>query len=449
MSQRRRTAALLAAGVTCLLSAALPMVTAHAAGEPGSGLGSFGMSAVAHGVQLTIGEPTYCFTTPSGTNGCEGDLPHAESELANGPIGSGTASIAWPGSLAADAGSLAVTAGAPSQATAADYPNRAYVKTGSTPDTVTNTMVQGSTMKAQAKATTTSAEAHVNSLSAAGVGTFGPTSGITNTSLVSASKAVAKAASNVSDINLAAGVVHIGSVQSTVEASSDGKTGAAKGTTTVSGATVAGVPVTIDENGVSANGNGLTLDALNKTVNDALVQGGITLLVSAPQKVVDGASVVYTSGGLVFVFKQMGYQTSVVLGNASASVRSTPALVFPTSGGSTGGSVPGTTGGHTIGSSSGGSTGAVGTSGGGLLSGVGSTGGSVTPPVTDPGSVPLPSTVDPILAASPISVGTHPLGPLSVLLGLLGSGLLLAGLRRLPDRILETTAPVCPLEETV
>jgi hypothetical protein len=442
---RRRAVALLASGATCLLSAGLPIVTAHADNAPGSGLGSFGMSASAPGVQLKFGEPTYCFTTPAGLNGCEGVVPEATSQLQNGPIGGATAAIAWPGSLAANAGSLLITANGsvPSQASMLNDPVRAEVKTGSTPDTVTYNSVPGSSMKAVAKETITSADAWIDNLSIAAVGTIGSVAGHTTTSLTGPKQATSKATSQVSDV-LLAGVVRIGSVSATATAVTDGITAKVKGSTTVSNATVAGIPVTIDETGVHAMGNGTALDPATSQVSNALSAAGITLLVTKPQGTPVGAGVAYTSGSLVAVFSQMGYSVAVNLGGANVSVSASPGFASdlpasPTSPQNNPGVPPVSNPGTIVP----GSPGTPGTAGTPPLS------GAVQPPTTDPGTtVPAPTTVDPVLAAEHAKLGRGALSPWLVALGLLGTGLVLAGLRRLPDRILESTAPVCPLEET-
>lgn len=440
---RRSGAALVAAGVGCLAVGAFPAVHAAADSEPGSGFGSFALSASAPGAQLTVGEPTYCYTSPAGLQGCDGNVPEATSNLANGPTGSATAAIAWPGALAADIGNLIITASngqAPDQTRTLNDPVRAQVRTGQSPDTVTYDSVPGATMKAVAKPDVTSADAHVQSLTAAGIGTFGPQTSTTLTQLTGPKSGSSTATSSASDIDLAGGVVHIRSVQSTAAATTDGTTAKVTGKTTVTGATVAGVPVTIDERGVSVQGQGVALSTLTSTVNTALAQAGLVLRVSEPQGKPIGSAVTYNAGSLVAVWKPPGgYQLSVVLGGANVSVKagkafsfnSGPPVVFPTTGGTTAavpvsGSVPGTG-----------------------LSGTPST-GSVGPLVAGPGggSVSAPQTA-PQLA--PVASASGLFGGLSPWLGafvLLGSGLMAAGFRRLPDKVLAASPSVCPLEES-
>lgn len=433
MTPRRRSGvALLAAGSMCLLGSVLP---AFAADEPGSQLGSWGLSASAPGVQLRYGDPTYCFTTPASTNGCEGVVPEATSSLQNGPIGSAIASIVWPGSLAANLGSLIITAGGsdvPDSARTLNYPVRAEARTGASPETVTNDQVQGTSMKATAKDTSTSAAATVDDMSAEAAGTFGSIKGTTDTSLTGPRAAVSKAFSSVSDISFAAGVVRIGSVTSTAEATTDGTKATVKGSTTVSGATIGGVPVTIDERGVTVQeaNNPLATSA----VNAALQQAGMTLLVSEPQGKPEGADVVYTTGSLVAVFTSPnGYSVSVVMGGANVAATAAPGYdgtLPPDAPIDTGVTPPVGSGGAP-----------------GIVGDPGTSPGSVTSPTV--GEAPPTSTEPPgpVLASGRAELPGG-LSPWLVATGLLGSGLMMAGMRRLPDRVLETLPPTCLFEET-
>ncbi|MDQ1374834.1 MAG: hypothetical protein QOJ09_2172 [Actinomycetota bacterium] len=435
---RRSGLVLLASGLGSAVIGVFPSVHASAADDPGSGFGSYALSASAPGAQLTVGEPTYCYTSPAGLQGCDGVVPIATSTLSNGPTGSATAAVAWPGALAADLGSLIITASngaAPDQARMLNDPVRAQVRTGQTPDTVTYDSVPGATMKAVAKATITSADAHVDKLTAAGLGVFGPQTSSTTTKLSGPKTGFATATASASDITIA-GVVHIGSVTSTATATTDGTTATAKGTTEVTDVTVAGVPVTVDEKGVSVRGSGVALSTLTNTVNSALSQAGLTLLVSQPQGKPIGSAVTYNAGSLVAVFKpDPTHLFSVVMGGANVSVKAGKAFSF----GSTGG-----TGGFT------GTTGTLpsGTTGTGGLSGSPSTTGGSTASATTGGTdVPPPQTLTPATSAA----STKPLyGGLSPWLGgfgLLGATLMAFGFKRLPDRVLEAVPSVCPLEE--
>jgi hypothetical protein len=431
---------LLASGIASAVVAVFPAVHASADGEPGSGFGSFALSASAPGAQLTVGEPTYCYTSPSGLQGCDGNVPEATSNLSNGPTGSATAAVVWPGALAADIGNLIITASngqAPDQTRAHNDPVRAQVRTGQNPDTVTYDSVPGTTMKAVAKASVTSADAHVQGLSAAGVGTFGPLASTTLTQLTGPKSAVSKATTTASDIALGGGVVHIGSVESTATATTDGVTAKVTGKTTVSDVTVAGVPVTIDERGVTVRGSGIALKTLTDTVNSALSQAGLVLRVSEPQGKPSGSTVDYNAGSFVAVFKpQAGYTFSVVIGSANVSVKAGKAFDLGTIGGTTGVST-GTIGGT---STTGGSS--------GLTAVPTTTGGSIPTSSTGDAGVPAPETLEPTTPAASAHGLYGGLSPWLGAFGLLSAGLVAAGIKRLPDRVLEAVPSACPYQES-
>ncbi|MGB8651410.1 MAG: hypothetical protein WCD35_12195 [Mycobacteriales bacterium] len=438
MTRRRSALALLAAGSACLVSAALPAVHAVAAdADPGSGLGSFNLAASAPAVQARFQEPTYCYGTAAATNGCELVLPEAVSTLRNGPIGTGLASVAWPGTLASSAGSLLITASngqVPDSATALNDPVKAEARTSTGPDTVTYDQVPGTTMKAVAKDDRISAEASIDQAQATPFGSFGKTSGTSSTVLTGPSTAVATARSTVQDITLA-GVVHLGSVTSEATATTDGKQATVHGTTLVTGATIANVPVTIDEHGVSVAGTSLPVSTATDTVNTALRNLGMTIALAQPNGKPDGASVTYNAGGVVLMWTpQPGYTATVVLGGANVSVVASPAFSFtmpafapPPMSGPVSAPVTGGT--------------------------------SSLPSLGSPGSAPAPQLPGPVTAGAPNPVMAPVLAaahaklpgglPVAyVLLGVVGCGLIAAGLRRLPDQVLAASAAACPLEET-
>ena len=437
---QRSALALMGAGSVCLAATLYPAVHATAAAaEPGSGLGSFNLSASAPGVQFRQQEPNYCYGTPAATNGCEGVIPEAVSTLRNGPIGTGLAAVVWPGSLMGSFGSLLITASggkAPAGATVLNDPVKAEAHTNVGPDTVTYNQVPGTTMKAVAKDTEVSAAATVSASQDNPVGTFGKSTGTSSTVLTGPSTAVATAHSSVQDVSLAAGQVHIAGVTSDAKATTDGKTAKVVGKTVVTGMTIAGIPVSVDEHGVTVQGSSLPLSPATDVVNAALSSAGMSIALSQPSGKPDGESATYIAGSLVFVWTQQpGYSTTVVLGGANVSVVASPGFNYtPPSTGFTG---PGTTTPFTgTGTAPGPTTGAVQAPGPQLP-------GVTSPTVTGP----APSTATPVLAAAKRTLPGG-LSPWLAVVGLLGSGLLAAGLRRLPDRVLEMTPPTCLFEET-
>jgi hypothetical protein len=165
-------------------------------------------------------------------------------------------------------------------------------------------------------------------------------------------------------------------------------------------------------------------------VNTALTQAGMTVLVSSPSGKPTGADVDYDAGSLIIVWKQQGAGTlTLLVGGAQVSVKSSPGFDLGSTDGGTTGDLGGTTGGVTVPSSG----------------QPGITPGSVDVPT---GGAPAPSTTGaPPVVANPVASVTglfHGLSPWLVVLGALGAFLVMAGLRRLPDQVLATSAAACP-----
>lgn len=445
MTRSRRACA--ATGSATLLATAVlafgPGIAPVAADTtPGSGLGYFALAARATGAQVRIKEPNFCFGTAAAQNGCELVQPEATSTLRNGPLGKGVAAIVWPGALAADVGSLIITASngqVPDQARMLNDPVRAVAETNTSHETASYDSVPGTSMHATAKAQKSTADASVESSQVTPVGTFGKTTGSSVVELTGPSQATASGHSKASDINLG-GVLKIDSVTSDVVATTDGTTGKATGKTVVSGMTIAGQPVTVDGDGVHVAGNSpLPVQVAQAAVNTALAGAGMKILLGPPASHVDGAGVDYTAGSLVVFWEpQAGNQFTVTLGGASVSVDSAPGLAD---------FVPPATGGGTpeqpavqqpVTAPVSGITGIVGSAPPPTVGGA---------PTVDPVTAPATGVVEaPVLASRKVSLPDG-LSPAYAILGTLGSVFLMLGLRRLPDRLLEATPALCLLEE--
>jgi hypothetical protein len=128
----------------------------------------------------------------------------------------------------------------------------------------------------------------------------------------------AGSSTSVSDLDVA-GVLQIQSIRSEVTAAVGGVAGSAahRESFTISGATVAGQPVTIDNDGVHVSGQTLGGDLLaaQKQVDQALAAAGVAVrtFAAAPPKVADdGTTAAVSSGGLVISLAPSG-QASVEL----------------------------------------------------------------------------------------------------------------------------------------
>lgn len=432
-SPRRSGAVLLLTGIACLVGAGLPVLHASAEeDDPGSGFGFFNLAANAPVVQVREDYATSnCSASPAGTAACEGVLNETVSTLRNGPIGHALASVGWPGTLGGNLGSLILVAqpGAPQQVAALNDPIRAENFTSGKEDTVTNTTVPGTLMTATATAAKVAASASIGQSETTGLGSFGKITSDTSINLTGPAKAEVKAHSLVQDIDL--GVLHLGAVTSTATGTTNGTVATASGKTVVTGATVNGVPITIDEHGISVDTQNVPFPAqVTEGVNSALSQAGMTVLVSAPSTTKSAGDVEYNAGSLVLVWKQQGAGTmTVMIGGAQLSLKSTPSVDFG------GGDQGGTTGDLGVGT-----TGTLGTGGAPLVPGT--PGFSGEPPAT----APLPSSgpAPEVVTAASNAAMPHGLPPWAGLLGGAGAVLLMAGLRRLPDRVLEATSTDCP-----
>jgi hypothetical protein len=433
---RRSAAVLVATGLVCLGTSALLASGATAEAEPGSGLGSFALSANAPVLQARFDYAAQrCTADPAGTAGCEGVVNETVSRLSNGPVGYALSSIAWPGTLAGNLGSLLVTAGGsqvPPEASALNSPIRAEAHTGRKPvvtDYPPPPAPVVAHMTADAQATKVTATAALGGLQQPTVGSLGASSSRTVTELTGVSSARATAHSEVQDITIA-GVLHIAAVESDAVATTDGAAAKASGRTVISGATVAGIPVSIDENGITVSTQSVPIPSqATDAVNTALSQSGITVALSKPHGTPSGGSVVYDAGVLAVVWPiQDGMTASVELGGAQVSVQATPGLgcLFNCGpGGVTGGTTGAVAPPPAITPPLGGPA----------------TGGDVAPPPTLGG--PEPRVVQPVPQAFGGKL-PHGLSPWLGGLAAAGAVLVMAGLRRLPDRVLAASSSSCP-----
>jgi hypothetical protein len=406
--------------------------TAHADAEPGSGFGPYSLAASAPAFQVRVSDPNLCFSAPAGVNGCEGVIPESAATLRSGPIGHGLAAVAWPGGIAAGAGSLLITLGGstvPPQATLVNDPLRADAYTNVGMSTVSNNDVPGSTMTATALPARVTGEGSVSGTTSTPGGSVGSSVSRSGVELTGVSGATAMAHSEVKDVTVAA-VVHIASVISDAVAVTNGVAALAKGATKADGITVAGIAVTVDDRGVTALGTTASPAAEQAAVNAALSGAGISMALGAPQGKAEGGRIDYTAQSLVIFWKNpTTFDETVVLGGAHVSVAATPAYVAPALDSPV--FVPPVTVVPSVGPPP-----AIGTT---------------VPAVVPPGTVTVPPVLPPQVVPFTPQASTLPgVGPLrtrTVLLVLGGGFLLAAAFRRLPDRILQRTPVECLYEE--
>jgi hypothetical protein len=431
--RRARAIGLIAAGVAAMASAVVIPTMATAEDEAGSGLGSFNLAASAPVEQVRFTDGDKCGGAPGTTGGCEGVVPETVSMLRKGPIAYALSSVTWPGVLAGNLGSIIIVSGGPPEAKALNDPVRAEARNGNGPDTVTNTQYPGMTMSATAKDDFVSATTEIAQSQQSQAGNFNNTRSHTQVSVTGPTTAVAEAYSHADDISLAGGVVTIGSVTSTAKGTTDGVKASATGRTLVKDVKIAGVPVTIDERGVTVNGNNAPINKqLSDAVNTAISQAGMTIALSLPTGKPDRGNIVYNAGSLVFAWTTPGGSFMAILGGATVNLAAVQGGGFGLDLGDVGTVTPEQPAPFLPGRP--GTAGTPGTVG--------------AQPVTGTGPPPAiaPQKLAPVLASNQIPLPKAP-SPVYAVLGLLGVGLLAVGMRQLPDRVLEARLTSCVLGE--
>jgi hypothetical protein len=414
----RRIAALALSLVCFSGSGALLALHAQAADQPGSAFYGYTLVGQASGVEVVEDRPT-ANSHPEG----DAEVPLSRVTLTSGPVGYALGSVAWPSALAANAGDLLVFAGngnVPEElGPPLNEPVRAETRTGG-PQTVTNDDYPGTSMRAMVKPGDVAADAVIHGGQVGSASGLGSTETHSKAALGSASVS-SSAQSSTKDVSLAGGVVTIKSVVSRAQALSDGTTASASGTTTVSDLAVAGVPVTVDADGVHVAGNGTPVDTAQ--VNSALANLGMTIVLSAPTQTKDGATISYDSGSLI-VYWNPSPDESLTYRIGGARVTAGAFLADP-AGAPAGGSVPPVT------TPAGGSVQPPAVPGGGVLPGGGSpatgTGTTGQPPAV---AQPQPTTGEPLqLVGRDAEAGAY-------VLAALGALLLLGALLRFPALVL-------------
>jgi len=304
-------------GWTCiaasLLAGALSVVT-FVVDAPSAGadeLLGYDMSADARGLQV--------FTViPDQQIQPELNIPQASATQQSG-TGYGLASAAWPGAIVANGGSLIgilVPGFPPEVAALLIYPVKAEARTGQNPPTSVFD-APGLTMRSRADDTSSEADAGAQGLSGL-PGVFGMARA-TSSTRAKDGVATATARSVVSNLNLG-GVLNIDSIVSTATARSDGDKGSGESKTTITGATVMGQGVTIDETGLHFGTTNQPIDAiLQQVAKQALSAAGISVTVGPTTKELNGPSAVVGANSLVITITQEGYTVGFTLGGARAA----------------------------------------------------------------------------------------------------------------------------------
>ena len=395
-----------------LLVVALSLPSPAQAAEPGSGFASYGLTANAPGLAVEGFYRDVALTVPETT-----------STLTTGGVGAALATMAWPGPIFGNLGTtiLVLSDKAPPQVTALNDPARAEARSGGTQKS-SFTSLPGTDLEAKATNDAVSASSHTGSQQLPG-STVGSFSGDTTTWFTGPLMAKGTAKGVTHDVSLAAGAVHIGAVTSTAEATTDGVTADGKGTTTVSGMTVAGVPVTVDQDGLHVAGQSAPL--ATQTVTDAVKALGLTAVLTQPRVTRSAGQVSVTAGALVLMYSQGASTYAFTIGRAAVGLTASRTS-------STGGLPPLP----------------LGTAGTGVASlprsaapTLGSPGSQAIPPAVSASRGPLPTVVATVKSA--VVALSHGASGLATAGLLAAAGLLVAAMRRLPDRVLAVDDADC------
>jgi hypothetical protein len=441
MSRLTRRLPLLACGVAMYAAAAAGLTATGGAAEAADGPGSFFQSL---SLTASAGGERFIATneaTHEGDGAAEADIPIAETALSSS-FGRALASVVWPGTLAGNGGSTLLlidpTGGKiPSTASKLNDPVRAEAQTGGGAPKQTNASVPGTVMSAEAHPLTVSSTADVGSAKGTSTGVLGTTHTEAASAITGLHSARSDASSRVENFAAPGNAVTIGSVVSVAHTTTDGVHATAAGSTTISNARVAGIPVTIDDKGVHVKGSGVTTKAQNASLNKALTSFQMQIYLVNPSKRVSGGTASFDAGGVMIDLGDG--QLLIYLGGAQASSAGVKGHPFrlptppplptlpPTTSGTTGGTTGGSTGLTTTGGS------------GGFLIPGGTTGG------TTGGGTGAPAAVTPPVFAAPAGFAMPKNNmPAWIIFAIGATFASAAGLRRLPDKVLTVPATTCP-----
>ena len=343
-SRLRRVAAGLGGGALALLIAGAG--SAFAAPRIAAAVSvNFTAAATAPVMQITEDEPNAQFH-PEG----DGDLGYT-LVTANPGLANATAALVWPGSAAANAGTLVALLGGPSSLSVLNDPVQASAATGSNQTSSSITAPTGSTMSASVVPTgpTDQHATATSALAGGGLGAGGAIGSSTSTSTIdydsSTGVVTLNAESHATKVDVG-GVVSIGSVTSSASATStNGMAPTMTGATNFHDMTIAGQEAFVDGSGVHVGAPGAPAGpAAVESVDAGLAQAGMEVYFTAPHTITVGGVSYYYSATVLFFWAPPGDSShnsfTMSLGGAAVSVTASPegdssALFDTSSGGST------------------------------------------------------------------------------------------------------------------
>ena len=303
---------------------------AYAQAAPGgpSGVLSFSVTVEAPVMQVTEDEPTAQFH-PEG----EGDYGYSFAYL--DPAGqSALASLLWPGAAAGNAGTLVEVLGGPAGLTALNDPVRAQATSGTSQTQQSTSTPAGTNMSATVQPPVPGDEysSASSSLAGGGLGPVGTAGSSTSTSTIhfdsTTGNLTAAAQSAANAIDLDGGLISIGSVTSSAQATSNsGGQPQLSGNTLVHNMTIAGQAAYVDGSGVHVGQPGNPAPApVQDAVNSALQQAGMQVYFTTPSQVTVGQVNFYDASSVLFYWAPPGDSShnsfTASIGGAAVSMAS-------------------------------------------------------------------------------------------------------------------------------
>ena len=316
---RKLAAMFIIAGAALVVSP----VAAAFADDGDSGVGTFRALADATGIGVSLEMPN-SGTTPVLAAGL---VPDASAEMGSGPAGLAFSTIAWPGALAANAGTLAPLFGVPLPPDVlanANYPVKAQAQ-GSGGERNEQSI---GPLYALVDPQQSLARAAITDFNQPGVVSAARTFSRSRSYIDESGALVSEAVSDLEGLEIA-GLVKIDSITTTARVTTaDGIKFEPIVKSTVTGVTIQDQKLVIDEGGMHtpSGDQASPIDPIAGGVNQVITNMGMTAFVTKPfvQKV-DAGSMVVRSGSVVLVWEMNpDTQTVVTLGGAAVTVRATP-----------------------------------------------------------------------------------------------------------------------------
>lgn len=265
----------------------------NAAAAPQASLGGYQGSAAASGLHALYAPQGLLPTSPPVDFGA----PDALATISSGPATFARASAADPGDLLANPDALLSLGSSDWEpGTIPPYPYRATASSGVGAPTAESAPAPGLNARAAADREGSRARATMPALATPAVMTVGSMSAAATTTTDGATVTV-HSRSVLDDIDLL-GIVVIESIVTDLTASSEGQGTTLTGGTTITGATVAGEPVTIDANGVHPDEGSSDPNPAFDALNELLATAGIRLTVAGPVQQAGTSSGQLASSGL-------------------------------------------------------------------------------------------------------------------------------------------------------